>query len=443
MKDCLEYIDYFGQPISILYKENKNLKTKIGGCFTILCSIIVILTCWIYGNDMLFRKNPISYTNDVISDDYPRNNLTWASFPLAFNFADDVSNPVNNLSIINMTLTLKTIEITSNGTIENKMPIDLVACTYEKFPHISKVTFDNSLLHTYFCALSDDIFVEGYWNSNKITYLTLEAYMCDYDNPNLNCMSKEFIDNYVSQKLVNINVMSLNHIVTLSDPDKPISTFVSLSYKFLDTNIKKITNFFIESHKLLSDFSFIFPNYEETSFDYLKELQTDFMKINEHDKKIFEINFYSSNMSKNYYRKYIKIFDIISYLGGITKFLTMIFTYLNQNFCDLKLLSIFIDHFPNFSNKNQEENAENDHDHNNKLLNINKSISSLAENRENKNRNKRNIIDLQNFSNNKNNVDKSNIPIINREKSSNSLSLYYYIYSNLTFLRIHCFKSKS
>ncbi len=136
--------------------------------------------------------------------------------------------------------------------------------------------------------------------------------------------------------------------------------------------------------------------------------------------------------------------DQAAHLGKVSgRFLTMIFTYLNQNFCDLKLLSIFIDHFPNFSNKNQEENAENDHDHNNKLLNINKSISSLAENRENKNRNKRNIIDLQNFSNNKNNVDKSNIPIINREKSSNSLSLYYYIYSNLTFLRIHCFKSKS
>ncbi len=431
MKNCLEYIDYYGQPIKILYKENENIKTKIGGCFTILSLTIVIVTCWIYGNDIFFRKNPISYTNDVISDNYPRNNLTRARFPLAFNFQDELYNPVKNLSIINMTLTLKTIEITSNGTIENKMPIDLVACTYEKFPHISKVTFDNSLLHTYFCALSDDIFVEGYWNSNKLTYLALEGYKCDYENPNRNCMSKEFIDNYVSQKLVNINVMSLNHIVTLANPDQSISTSVSLSYKFLDTNIKKITNFFIEPHKLLSDFSFIFPNYEETNFNYLKELQTDFMKENENDKKLFEINFYSSNMSKFYYRKYIKVFDIISYLGGITKFLTIIFTYLNQNFCNIKLLSFFIDNFPNFKNKKEEnienaENAENDpKDNNNKLINNNKSIIlSLAGNRADKNyknNNKRNILDLQNFSNNRNN-DKSSLPIIIREKSSNNLN---------------------
>jgi len=183
MKDCLEYIDIYGQPINILHKENKNIKTKIGGFFTILSIIIVILTCWIYGNDIFYRKNPISYTNDVITDDYPRNNLTRASFPLAFNFADEVSNPVNNLSIINMTLTLKTIEITSNDTFVNNLPIDLVPCTYENFPQISKVAFNNSLLHTYFCALSDDIFVEGYWNSNKITYLALDAYKCDYDNP--------------------------------------------------------------------------------------------------------------------------------------------------------------------------------------------------------------------------------------------------------------------
>jgi len=247
----------------------------------------------------------------------------------------------------------------------------------------------------------------------------------------MNCMSKEFIDNYVSQKLININVMSLNHIVTLANPDQSISTSVSLSYKFLDTNIKKITNFFIEPHKLLSDFSFIFPNYEETNFNYLKELQTDFMKENENDKKLFEINFYSSNMSKFYYRKYIKVFDIISYLGGITKFLTIIFTYLNQNFCNIKLLSFFIDNFPNFKNKKEEnienaENAENDpKDNNNKLINNNKSIIlSLAGNRADKNyknNNKRNILDLQNFSNNRNN-DKSSLPIIIREKSSNNLN---------------------
>jgi len=420
MKNCLEYIDYYGQPIKILYKENENIKTKIGGCFTILSLTIVIVTCWIYGNDIFFRKNPISYTNDVISDNYPRNNLTRARFPLAFNFQDELYNPVKNLSIINMTLTLKSVEITSNGSIVKDLPVDLVPCTYEHFPQISKVIFDNSLLQTYFCALTDDIFVEGYWNSNKLTFLSLDAYMCDYENPNFKCLSKEFIDKYVSEKLININVMSLNHIVTLSDPDKPISTFAIPSYKFLDTNIKKITNFLIKPHKLLSDFSFIFPNYEETNFNNLMELQTDFMKVNKNDKKLFEINFYSSNMSKNYFRKYIKIFDIISYLGGITKLLRIIFTFLNKNFCNLKLLSIFLDHFPNFSNKKQEEGSENDQeDNNNKLININKSISSLAENRENKNRNKRDIIDLQNFSNNKNNVDKSNIPIINREKSSN------------------------
>jgi len=411
MKNCLEYIDIYGQPISILSKENKNIKTIIGGCFTILSFIIVIVTCWIYGNDMLYRKNPISYSNEVITDDYPRINLTRASFPLAFNFADDVSNPVNNLSILNMTLTLNSIEITNNGTIVNNLLIELVPCTYEHFPQISKKTFNDSLLHTYLCFVSNDIFLEGYWNSNKLTFLALVAYMCDYDNPEMNCMSKQFIDDYVSQNFVNINVMSLNHIVTLSNPENPLSETVSISYKFLDTNIKKITNFFIEQHKLLSDYSFIFPNYEETKFNYLKELQTDFMKGNKIDKKLFGINFYSSNMSKIYYRKYIKVFDIISYLGGITKILTIVFSYLNSNFCNLQLLSLFIEYFPNFFFEiQQEKNAEN-HQKNN-----------FFNNKPDKNSNNRNNLDLEyeNFSNNKNNAENSKLPII-RENSSNYL----------------------
>jgi len=214
MKDCLEYIDIYGQPISILYKENRNVKTNVGGCFTIISCTLVIVTCWIYGNDMFYRKNPISYSNDVITDDYPRNNLTRASFPLAFNFADELSNPVNNMTIINMTLTLKSVEITYNGTIVKNMNINLVPCTYQHFPQISNISFDNSFLQVYFCAETDNMFVEGYWNSNKLTYLALNAYKCDYDNPKENCMSKEFIDNYISEKLININVMSLNHIVT-------------------------------------------------------------------------------------------------------------------------------------------------------------------------------------------------------------------------------------
>jgi len=219
--------------------------------------------------------------------------------------------------------------------------------------------------------------------------------------------------------------MSINHFVTLSNPDNPISTLISLSYKFLDPKMQKITNFFIQRQKLFTDFSFIFPIFEEKNFNYLNELQTDFLKGNENDKKLFEINFYSSNMSKNYYRKYIKVFDIISYLGGITKLLSIIFSYLNENFCNLKLLSVFMDNFPKFANKNQQVNAaENDqkinennksdgNNNNNKVINNNKS-GSLQINKEannninNYNNNSRNIIELEN----KNNLSNSKLPII-------------------------------
>jgi len=119
------------------------------------------------------------------------------------------------------------------------------------------------------------------------------------------------------------------------------------------------------------------------------------MDTNENNLISFEI--YSSNISDSYFRRYIKIQDLIAYLGGILKFFMMTFLYLNMIFSKVeKNISIVNEVFV--------LNKKSANSYISKLpnKNLDKSINShrISEKNNLRTENKANYEKLQNFSNN-------------------------------------------
>jgi hypothetical protein len=58
--------------------------------------------------------------------------------------------------------------------------------------------------------------------------------------------------------------------------------------------------------------------------------------MSQQDKKLMSFQFYSSNIYNVYYRKYIKITEILASVGGLIKLFSTVFTFVNLYFSNIE-----------------------------------------------------------------------------------------------------------
>src|SRR5438132_1393552 len=54
-------IDFFGEPVSVYINKQKTVRTLLGGTFSIIMGILIIIFSWIIGKDIYYKDNPFSY----------------------------------------------------------------------------------------------------------------------------------------------------------------------------------------------------------------------------------------------------------------------------------------------------------------------------------------------------------------------------------------------
>lgn len=110
----------------------------------------------------------------------------------------------------------------------------------------------------------------------------------------------------------------------------------------MHSDLFKNTELLLQNNILKTDQAFFSSYYKNLQFTKLIEQQTDVMKIYENTKEVAQINIYSSNRSEVYYRKYVKVSDIIASFGGQIKVFMVIFSLLIKPFIfNKKFKSIF------------------------------------------------------------------------------------------------------
>jgi hypothetical protein len=88
----------------------------------------------------------------------------------------------------------------------------------------------------------------------------------------------------------------------------------------------------VETNEIVTDKRLIFRDIYLEMYKRLTISQSDATIYNEREKELLSANFYSTNKKTITYRKYIKIPEIIASVGGIFKFISLFFEYLNRPF---------------------------------------------------------------------------------------------------------------
>ena len=113
------YIDIFGTTFQFTTFKNLKFKTSLGGVMTILSGVVLIVFCFLFGKNFLFKKNPLVMSQDMVPDNYkPPFKISSENLVLPWRLADSNNFPVDFENKIYPMITFFRYETNSSGVYE-------------------------------------------------------------------------------------------------------------------------------------------------------------------------------------------------------------------------------------------------------------------------------------------------------------------------------------
>jgi hypothetical protein len=347
----IKSLDFFGENIQLSLNNKNSGQTLLGGILFLISITLVALSSWFIGKDIYFKKHPINNQQTMVSKIYPEVNLNSSTFPIAVSLQDLNGIYLEDDRFLQVKMKYYEYKTLENGSfvMANASEVKLALCKYEDFPTLDKLFFNNLRLDHFLCP-QQNINLYGYWSELSLAYLNIGIFACDYDLQPDYCAKKEEIDNYISSNSINVNLGILDNVISFDNYEDPLTPFLSVPYKFL-TKEMKISNILIQQNQIFTDGGFIFEDY--SSVNYLKAftLFDDSAIYDESLKQYARLQIYSSNQSTITYRRYIKIPDILAFVGGILKLVNLFFYYVNLKFSQISKCRTVIDNLFDINNE--------------------------------------------------------------------------------------------
>jgi len=336
----MKCLDIYGEPLKIFLSNNYFIKTSIGGFFTIITIALLFVFTWFIGKDIIYKEKPISYMQTDIFKDFANINITNNNFPFSITMMDDNGTPLLDFTFLTIKLYELTFELNLNsGILEltNKNEYPIKFCNYSDFNILSKKQFQESQLGFTLCPVNNNFNLYGYWNEDKLNFLQISLELCkNITDSQIICKTPNEIKKYIVDKSVNMAIFYVDSRVVINNNTNPIEFLTRTNFKYIIPEYHKRTFFKIQTQNIFTDNGFIFSQTENSMFFKMVEEFTDLKSFNNDDNQFFSYEIYSSNNSDSYYRRYIKVPDIMASLGGILKVFTMTFLFINSIFSNVE-----------------------------------------------------------------------------------------------------------
>ena len=422
INSLLTIIDIYGTKFHLLMNKQLKFKTWIGGIITIILSLIGITFIYFFGEDFFFRKNP-SYTESKIGEGYKTINLAKEKIIVAFRTEDINGNFLDSSKYIFPKVIYYSAVPGEDGKSRSNYKQEYISyrvCEESDFEGNENFI---SLYGTLYCIEWKNLTFGGYWDNEYLYYFSLRLFLCDnntiYSSNNISkCTSIEDLNNFFSQD-VYFSIYYTTTEFRVDSLKNPLSRKHTTYYVTLSHNLRKNERLYLNEQILNDDQGWLISNYKNISVWGADNIKSDFNYF-DNEKTITEgysamfysLNIYMASTKYYYTRKYMKIPDVLSMIGGLITLINLIGKFLNISInLSLRKLEI-IEKLFDFSDKKLTKSFSFDNINflNSTILaNLNKSNSFDQLDEQNyKNHNEKTLImdyNKKRFSfNNKNNI---------------------------------------
>ncbi|KAL4499754.1 hypothetical protein ABPG72_017294 [Tetrahymena utriculariae] len=389
---CLPYFimknfDIFGAQVSLSYTKDNLFRTPFGGGITFFCFLFIIILCYTSVAE-LFAKTQVNYTTSTNYSTEPSLvNLGAHSQMIAISY--DQNNFISR-PMVNITLYSGQNHRYPNGTVvQKRSALYLEPCTLDHFINLpsynsnwTKIFYQQNL-QDYLCLQKNQSYqVGGVFVNDDFYFLKFSVSACINSTTSTQrlwnpvCEQASIIQQSQNQSS-RIRFVISNNIL---NPEKPTDSITS----FLDSQIFNLqigqmyttANIFINQQKITTDES-IFPISNLHTEELLQFRQSDVQQQNSVGNFSVYSDFYieRSNYSTIAYKSFLKLDQVISYIGGFCQIFFLVSAFLVSKYNTY----IF---YNELANRLYDFDVQNDK--NNQKKNRTSKIKPLIENLESK-----------------------------------------------------------
>ena len=386
-KSKLTKFNFYGLNFPLRYKNETKFSSYLGITLSFLSIILLIIIVIKYGYDLLSYSN---FTVIQSQKDLNREKIiNFTDIPLMIGLCDNLGNPIQfNKKYYQITMYKQSIyplfENNSFIGIESKMNnIEITTCNDSQKILSAFELFEGFDYEKYLCPKSNqNLYIKGRYGEVKKGFDIIHFYVercVNSSKNNYSCVNESEINTFFSEDIF-LSIYFIKEVANHYNINHPITKDLRTDYFSISLDVRKlyIYNFLISEY--LSDNGFIFQNIKKYNFAEIYNLYVDILR-NENPYAQLGVIFTCVEHEIQYVRKYNKIQDMCSSLGGILTFIFKIFEYITVYITKKTFISDITNNLVNVKSNNIRKIHKlsvKDLDSNNKNnLNVNKlNVSS-------------------------------------------------------------------
>lgn len=333
----MQNFDIFPYQPSLNVNETNGYKTGLGGILSILLSLCSLLSIGYFGKDLVFKLNPISSVSELYDSD-PL--LEYDKIHLSLGLGAAGGVPIPELESY-VSFYFGYIDLDNTRT---------TPAQYGLFPAVKCVDYNEDYKNNtnnlksflqgvssgYYCPPPNFNYnLIGKYGRGRFLAWNIYVRFCNNATSPIPCKSKEQTRKVLAQAFMGM-VVTNNLINPLNFTDPVTHTYQSYIMRVSAFASRQDTLFFSKV-KFKSDEGFLFESYKDKDSFVIDKKESDTI-AEESPEFLFRLLVTLNNNYSEIRRVYQKIQKVAADVGGIVKFLLIIFSYTNYMFSKIQFL---------------------------------------------------------------------------------------------------------
>lgn len=332
----MRYFDLSRNVYGFSQDNHAHYKTNLGGFFTIILGILLVLAIISFGSNLISKKNPKVNTAELISESIfvPRNELEIVA---GYHYASGRFVPDFDRKF---QFSLRYNNLTEGFT--EVMNFQLVKCKDVILDNKYFQEIENEMInkdYPYYCLPEEYKFgLRGLFGTSNFSAITLSVTTCSNSTTNNTCLPKSVID---AEPSIYAHVVIKNSLINPTDYESPIKRSWLNNIVQFKPNSERVQMYNFQRIEVFSDNGFLLENIHTfNGYRLVKEYDEFFYVPN--TVRLLNVRFSNSNNYIKINRSYLKIQEVAANIGGILNLFSFILIVIGEQYSYFKYLKSLV-----------------------------------------------------------------------------------------------------
>ncbi|KAL4503470.1 hypothetical protein ABPG73_017213 [Tetrahymena malaccensis] len=362
-ENALKQVDIYGQSIQLNLNKKNKYNTVFGGILSILIFQLMLVGCWFFGKELVFKQNPQVISQQRVVDCPRRIDIKPDNLIIMLGVANDNSqyfydptiytvNAYQQIQVTNVdpntgisTVQLKNQNITMRLCNKNDIGISAAESYFNTLNIPALHCFDTSKQEVYF---------EGDFNQKSFSQIYVYIEKCQNSTSSgVICKPKEVIDQRLM--LSKVGIFMSDQVVDPLNFKNPISTRGVGLYATTSSNFPQEIGLYYTNQYIDTDAGIFYSDLQnDSTFMFAQQTITPFFSD---PNALARVLIRMQKLKENYMkRNYLKLAEVVAQVGGLLKILVLLGLVLSNPISKLYYFKAIIDEIYQFQSTNNKVN---------------------------------------------------------------------------------------